>query len=83
MEQTRMFFELRDGFSLGFNRKKFVGYSSKTEITNGKIDQRDMFDWATETPEMTVQVQTWEQLRGASIWPSESALPGFRASMED
>jgi hypothetical protein len=41
-----------------------------------------MFDWATETPEMMVQVQPWEQLQGASIWLSESALPGFRASIE-
>ena len=67
IEQTRMFFEWRDRASLGFDRKKFVGYSSKAEITNGEIDQREMFDWATETPEMTVQAQPWEQLRGASI----------------
>jgi len=82
MEQTRMFFEWSDRASLGFDRKKLVGYSSKTEITNGEIDQREMFDWAKETSEMTIQVQPWEQLRGASIWPYESALPGFRASME-
>jgi isopenicillin N synthase-like dioxygenase len=82
MKPTRMFFKWRDRASLSLDRKKFVGCSSKTEITNGEIDQREMLDWATETPEMAVQVQPWEQLRGASIWPSESALPGFRASME-
>ncbi|KAH6667366.1 hypothetical protein B0J14DRAFT_659344 [Halenospora varia] len=35
-----------------------------------------MFDWATETPELTIQ------LRGSSIWPLDSAVPGFRSSME-
>jgi isopenicillin N synthase-like dioxygenase len=82
VEQAKLFFQWNGKSSLGFDRKKFVGYSSNGETTHGRIDQKEMFDWATETPAITIPVQPWEQLRGASRWPLESALPGFRASME-
>lgn len=75
-------FQWKDKGSLTFDRQKFVGYSSNAETTHGHIDQKEMFDWATETPELAIQIQPWEQLRGSSLWPLESVVPGFRSSME-
>jgi isopenicillin N synthase-like dioxygenase len=82
LEQAKVFFEWKDRSSVIFDCQKFVGYSSNAETTHGHIDQKEMFDWATETPELAIQIQPWEQLRGSSLWPSESVVPGFRSSME-
>lgn len=82
IQQSRIFYDWSGRTSIGFDRKRFVGYNVDAETTNELIDHREMFDWATESPQKTVQVKPWDQLIGASIWPSESALPGFKASMK-
>lgn len=73
LEQAKAFFQWKDKSSLTFDRQKFVGYSSNAETTHGHIDQKEMFDFATKTPELATQIQPWEQLRGASVWPSVSS----------
>jgi isopenicillin N synthase-like dioxygenase len=82
LEQAKVLFQWKGKTSLTFDREKFVGYSLNAETTHGHIDQKEMFDWATETPGLTIHRQPWEQLRGSSIWPLDSAVPGFRSSME-
>jgi len=82
LEQAKVFFQWKGKTSLTFDREKFIGYSLNAETTHGHIDQKEMFDWATETPELTIHRQPWEQLRGSSIWPLDSTVPGFRSSME-
>jgi isopenicillin N synthase-like dioxygenase len=71
----------------------FLGYSSVAEeITQGKHDLREQFDFATELPviygsESSIQhserdfaSQYW-RLRGPNQWPAESDLPGFKDAL--
>ncbi|TDL24289.1 Clavaminate synthase-like protein [Rickenella mellea] len=65
------------------NSQHFLGYSRLgSELTKGATDQREQFDFATE------HICQWKpgdpeflKLWGASQWPDEDALPGFRATM--
>ncbi|KAH0363073.1 Clavaminate synthase-like protein, partial [Aureobasidium melanogenum] len=62
------------------NAPSFLGYSRlAAEITAGKIDQREQFDFSTEHPLPKADAPRYENLRAPNQWPSEEALPGFRA----
>lgn len=65
------------------NSPHFLGYSSLgSELTKGKVDQREQFDfgtpydcvWKEGDPE-------YRKLWGQSQWPSEEDLPGFKDTL--
>lgn len=68
----------------------FLGYSSVAEeITQGKHDLREQFDFATELPVIYGSERNGQQserdfarpywrLRGPNQWPAEKDLPGFK-----
>ncbi|EDR00363.1 uncharacterized protein LACBIDRAFT_314347 [Laccaria bicolor S238N-H82] len=66
------------------NSEHFLGYSRLgAELTKGKVDQREQFDFATR------HVCRWKEgdpeyyrLWGPSQWPDEDLIPGFRDTME-
>ncbi|EPQ54797.1 Clavaminate synthase-like protein [Gloeophyllum trabeum ATCC 11539] len=65
------------------NSQHFLGYSALgRELTKGKTDQREQFDFATEhenrwKPGDPEYLKLW----GPSQWPDETLLPGFKATM--
>ncbi|EXF76383.1 2OG-Fe(II)oxygenase superfamily protein [Colletotrichum fioriniae PJ7] len=73
--------------SLGFvspNAKSFLGYSQlSAEITAGKIDHREQIDLSTEHPLPGPNDPLYYNLLAPNQWPSESALPGFRATFTE
>jgi len=62
------------------NSEHFLGYSALgRELTKGKTDQREQYDFATEyqnpwKPGAPEYLRLW----GPSQWPDESLLPGFK-----
>ncbi|THX92209.1 Clavaminate synthase-like protein [Aureobasidium pullulans] len=61
------------------NAPSFLGYSRlAAEITAGRVDQREQFDFSTEHPLPKPGAPLYENLRAPNQWPSETALPGFR-----
>ncbi|KAL2867337.1 uncharacterized protein BJX67DRAFT_371993 [Aspergillus lucknowensis] len=65
------------------NSKHFLGYSRLgAEITARKQDYREQFDFATELPEPGPNEPLYRNIRGPNQWPDESAIPGFRHSVE-
>ncbi|EKM54798.1 uncharacterized protein PHACADRAFT_258905, partial [Phanerochaete carnosa HHB-10118-sp] len=58
----------------------FFGYSRfGAELTKGKVDQREQFDFGTSTgPRWKEGDPDFMRLWGPSQWPDESLLPGFR-----
>jgi len=72
------------------NSPHFLGYSGfAEEITLGKQDSREQFDFATELPVVYDPSATstgagrdftklYWRLRGPNQWPSEDCVPGFR-----
>ncbi|KAI5271759.1 Clavaminate synthase-like protein [Aureobasidium subglaciale] len=66
------------------NAPSFLGYSKlAAEITAGKIDQREQFDFSTEHPLPKSGAPRYENLRAPNQWPSEVALPGFRKTFTE
>ncbi|KAL4901130.1 hypothetical protein BDW74DRAFT_170310 [Aspergillus multicolor] len=65
------------------NSKHFLGYSRLgAEITARKQDYREQFDFATELPAPGPGEPLYRNIRGPNQWPDESAIPGFRQSVE-
>ncbi|PBP23460.1 hypothetical protein BUE80_DR005581 [Diplocarpon rosae] len=65
------------------NSKHFLGYARLgNEITALKPDYREQFDFATEAPAPGPDEPVWKNLRGPNQWPDESAIPGFRSTVE-
>ncbi|KAJ3949499.1 uncharacterized protein N0V96_000617 [Colletotrichum fioriniae] len=66
------------------NAKSFLGYSQlSAEITAGKIDHREQIDLSTEHPLPGPNDPLYYNLLAPNQWPSESALPGFRATFTE
>ena len=66
------------------NAPSFLGYSRlAAEITAGKIDQREQFDFSTEHPIPQPGAPRYENLRAPNQWPSENAIPEFRATFTE
>ncbi|KAK1528880.1 2OG-Fe(II)oxygenase superfamily protein [Colletotrichum costaricense] len=66
------------------NAKSFLGYSQlSAEITAGKIDHREQIDLSTEHPLPGPNDPLYYNLLAPNQWPSESALPGFRATFSE
>ncbi|KAI3555898.1 2OG-Fe(II)oxygenase superfamily protein [Colletotrichum abscissum] len=66
------------------NAKSFLGYSQlSAEITAGKIDHREQIDLSTEHPLPGPNDPLYYSLLAPNQWPSESALPGFRATFTE
>ncbi|KAG6863957.1 hypothetical protein C0991_001578, partial [Blastosporella zonata] len=64
----------------------FLGYSRLgAELTKGKIDHREQFDFATRHETRWREgedVPEYWRLWGPAQWPNESLIPGFRATLE-
>ncbi|KAF7790079.1 hypothetical protein EIP86_001029 [Pleurotus ostreatoroseus] len=60
----------------------FFGYSRfGAELTKGKVDQREQFDFGTPYEFRWKEGDPdYRKLWGPSQWPSETLLPGFRAA---
>ncbi|KAK1625016.1 2OG-Fe(II) oxygenase [Colletotrichum phormii] len=66
------------------NAKSFLGYSQlSAEITAGKIDHREQIDLSTEHPLPGSNDPLYYNLLAPNQWPSESAVPGFRATFTE
>ncbi|GKT43134.1 putative isoaspartyl peptidase/L-asparaginase [Colletotrichum spaethianum] len=66
------------------NAKSFLGYSQlSAEITAGKTDHREQIDLSTEHPIPGPNDPLYYNLLAPNQWPSESALPGFRATFTE
>jgi isopenicillin N synthase-like dioxygenase len=67
------------------NEKSFLGYSQlSAEITAGAVDHREQLDLATEqSSPPKPDAPRYYNLLGPNQWPSESALPGFRAVYQE
>ncbi|KAJ0321270.1 hypothetical protein COL5a_009326 [Colletotrichum fioriniae] len=66
------------------NAKSFLGYSQlSAEITAGKIDHREQIDLSTEHPLPGPNDPLYYNLLAPNQWPSESVLPGFRATFTE
>ncbi|KAF7981354.1 hypothetical protein HWV62_33811 [Athelia sp. TMB] len=66
------------------NSPHFLGYSKLgAELTKGETDHREQFDFATpHTCRWTPGAPDYLRLWGPSQWPEETALPGFKSTME-
>jgi len=66
------------------NSEHFLGYSRLgAELTKGEVDQREQFDFATKhTCRWNEGDPDFYRLWGASQWPDEDLIPGFRQVME-
>ncbi|POS77387.1 hypothetical protein DHEL01_v204213 [Diaporthe helianthi] len=66
------------------NAPSFLGYSRlSAEITAGKTDHREQIDLSTEHPTpVEPDAPRHHNLLAPNQWPSEAALPGFRATYE-
>lgn len=66
------------------NAASFLGYSQlSAEVTAGEIDHREQIDLSTEHPVPTADEPLYRNLLAPNQWPSESAVPGFRATYSD
>ncbi|GKT64500.1 2OG-Fe(II) oxygenase superfamily protein [Colletotrichum tofieldiae] len=66
------------------NAKSFLGYSQlSAEITAGKIDHREQIDLSTEHPIPGPNDPLYYNLLAPNQWPSESTIPGFRATFTE
>ncbi|KIO27277.1 hypothetical protein M407DRAFT_192791 [Tulasnella calospora MUT 4182] len=74
--------EEKDALSM-VNSPHFMGYNRLgNEITRGKVDAREQFDFVTDAT-----VPTWKKgdpvylkFNGPAQWPNENSLPGFKAT---
>jgi isopenicillin N synthase-like dioxygenase len=63
------------------NAPSFLGYSRlSAEITAGETDHREQIDLATEHPIPSPGSPLYYNLLAPNQWPSEEAIPGFRAA---
>src|SRR6478735_5938311 len=63
------------------NAPSFLGYSRlSAEITAGETDHREQIDLATEHPVPSPGSPLYYNLLAPNQWPSEEAIPGFRAA---
>lgn len=71
------------------NSEHFLGYSSLgKELTKGKVDRREQFDFATPHVSRWRKGETSKELEylrlwGPSQWPDEQLIPGFRKTFEE
>ncbi|KAI9171758.1 2-oxoglutarate-dependent dioxygenase [Paramyrothecium foliicola] len=66
------------------NANSFLGYSRlSAEITAGEVDHREQIDLATEHPIPAPGSPLSYNLLAPNQWPSEDAIPGFRATYTD
>lgn len=66
------------------NAPSFLGYSRlSAEITAGQTDHREQIDLSTEHPVPGPDAPRHHNLLAPNQWPSEAALPGFRATYTD
>jgi isopenicillin N synthase-like dioxygenase len=74
------------------NSPHFLGYTGcAEEITQGKYDLREQFDFATELPIIYREGEAEQdgrdfsklywRLRGPNQWPNEEDLPGFKTAV--
>ncbi|CAI7659508.1 unnamed protein product [Penicillium glandicola] len=64
------------------NSPHFLGYSRLgAEITALKPDHREQFDFATELPAPGPDEPLYRNVVGPNQWPDETAIPGFRESL--
>ncbi|KAG8950235.1 hypothetical protein FRC04_007869 [Tulasnella sp. 424] len=74
--------EEKDALSM-VNSPHFMGYNRLgNEITRGKADARELFDFVTNS------TSTWKEgdpiylrFHGLAQWPDENSLPGFKATV--
>ncbi|TDZ20393.1 putative 2-oxoglutarate-dependent dioxygenase [Colletotrichum orbiculare MAFF 240422] len=87
IKEGRAFFEIPVEEKLNIemkNAKSFLGYSRlSAEITAGEIDHREQIDLSTEHPLPKPSDPLYYNLLGPNQWPSDSALPGFRATFTE
>ncbi|KAI1082025.1 putative isopenicillin N synthetase [Whalleya microplaca] len=81
--QGKAFFDIPQEEKLKIEMKNapsFLGYSQlSAEITAGQIDHREQIDLSTEHPLPAPGAPLYENLLAPNQWPSEAALPRFRA----
>jgi isopenicillin N synthase-like dioxygenase len=66
------------------NAASFLGYSKlSAEVTAGEIDHREQIDLSTEHPLPRPGAPLYYNLLAPNQWPSDEALPGFRAVFTD
>ncbi|KAG5734874.1 putative iron/ascorbate oxidoreductase [Termitomyces sp. T112] len=77
--------EAKDAIRMA-NSPHFLGYSRLgAELTKGKTDHREQFDFATRHETRWregADVPQYYRLWGPSQWPDESLIPGFRSTLE-
>jgi isopenicillin N synthase-like dioxygenase len=62
----------------------FLGYSRLgMETTAHAVDHREQIDLSTPHPLRTPDQPLYYNLLAPTLWPSEDAIPGFRATFED
>ncbi|TEA22528.1 putative 2-oxoglutarate-dependent dioxygenase [Colletotrichum sidae] len=87
IKEGRAFFEIPVEEKLNIemkNAKSFLGYSRlSAEITAGEIDHREQIDLSTEHPLPKPSDPLYYNLLSPNQWPSDSALPGFRATFTE
>ncbi|OAA44506.1 oxidoreductase [Beauveria brongniartii RCEF 3172] len=87
IEQGKAFFDIPEEEKLKIEMKNapsFLGYSRlSAEITAGQVDHREQIDLSTEHPIPGPDAPLYHNLLAPNQWPSESALPGFRAVYTD
>ena len=93
-----LLFDLPEEAKLGLsklNSPHFLGYSGLAEeVTQGKRDFREQFDFATELPviyDLAAKAddsgrnfsKLYWRLRGPNQWPSEESVPGFKKALSE
>lgn len=81
--EGRAFFDIPEEEKLKIEMKNapsFLGYSRlSAEITAGEVDHREQIDLSTEHPVPGPEAPLHHNLLAPNQWPSEAALPRFRA----
>ncbi|EGX91299.1 oxidoreductase [Cordyceps militaris CM01] len=87
IDKGKAFFDLPEEEKLKIEMKNapsFLGYSRlSAEITAGAVDHREQIDLSTEHPVPGPEQPRHHHLLAPNQWPSEAALPGFRAIYTD
>ncbi|KAH8798372.1 hypothetical protein F5884DRAFT_863484 [Xylogone sp. PMI_703] len=81
VECSKRLFACTSKEDIGFDSENCVGYGRNSEATDGRIDQKEMFDWETEDLDREALAEFGQRLVGVNCWPSESDVPKFRESM--
>jgi isopenicillin N synthase-like dioxygenase len=67
--EEKMAMRMNQAF-LGYNQ---LGY----EITRGKVDNREQFDFGPDTNIEEDALPVYRRIYGKGVWPKESSIPGF------